>query len=351
MPAQENLGLQHLKLKAHQNWTLKGDQLFFIFLKDGAAVFDTSGIVQRLSVGDVLVMKGSSGGKLCAGGQGEFGFWYFSLTLEMLFPLFESGEIAALQNVSDGFKPFKYYPAVSEVAKECHRRLVDIPAEFNLDHRCNMIRVAAAVLTFEFNTSNSQRISFGRPESQLMRIFEKLTSVEIINLSVGEMAAKFRCSRRHLNRLFHDYFGASVAALKMEIRLIRAVTLLRDPDAKINRVAEDCGFNQTGLFHTCFKRRFGVSPGQWRKDNLNANNLSNHPEVNENNDNAPPLPKSHLYQESEKINPIPDRLRRSSSLLADEVWRVSPNGEAQPALNGSNATGVSVAALRRVVPS
>jgi hypothetical protein len=30
-------------------------------------------------------------------------------------------------------------------------------------------------------------------------------------------------------------------------------------------VAEDCGFNHLGLFNTCFKRRFGTSPGQWRK--------------------------------------------------------------------------------------
>jgi hypothetical protein len=35
-------------------------------------------------------------------------------------------------------------------------------------------------------------------------------------------------------------------------------------------VAEDCGFNQLGLFNTCFKRRFGTTPGQWRKLNLKA---------------------------------------------------------------------------------
>ena len=51
----------------------------------------------------------------------------------------------------------------------------------------------------------------------------------------------------------------------MELRLLKAVTLLRNPTAKIITVAEQCGFNHLGLFNICFKRRFGQSPGQWRK--------------------------------------------------------------------------------------
>ena len=96
-------------------------------------------------------------------------------------------------------------------------------------------------------------------------MFEKLGADELLNLSVGELADRFGCSRRHLNRLFHHYFGFSVAALRMEMRLIKAVSLLRDPDTKVISVAEKCGFNHLGLFNTCFKRRFGASPGQWRK--------------------------------------------------------------------------------------
>ena len=46
--------------------------------------------------------------------------------------------------------------------------------------------------------------------------------------------------------------------------MLKAVTLLRDPNAKIINVAEECGFNHLGLFNASFKRRFGASPGQWR---------------------------------------------------------------------------------------
>src|ERR1019366_5200393 len=113
--------------------------------------------------------------------------------------------------------------------------------------------------------AHSQRVGFIRPEDHMIQVFEKLSTTDLVNLSVPELAGKFGVSRRHLNRLFHQHFGVSVAALRMEMRLLRAVALLWNPDAKVINVAEECGFNHLGLFNICFKRRFGTSPGQWRK--------------------------------------------------------------------------------------
>ena len=56
----------------------------------------------------------------------------------------------------------------------------------------------------------------------------------------------------------------SVGTLKREMRLLMAVSLLRNPTAKVINVAEQCGFNHLGLFNISFKRRFGVTPGKWR---------------------------------------------------------------------------------------
>jgi hypothetical protein len=56
----------------------------------------------------------------------------------------------------------------------------------------------------------------------------------------------------------------------MELRLLKALSLLRDPGVKIIHVAEQCGFNHLGLFNACFKKRFGKTPGQWRKGSANG---------------------------------------------------------------------------------
>ena len=276
MLAQDPLNLQRVQLKASQEWTHKGEQLSFIFPKAGAGNWVAGAVVRKLGPGDVFVLNSTLGGKLCAAGPGEMVFWCISLQLEHLFPLFESSEICLLQNISDGFRTAKLYPAAIPVARECHRQLAKIPAQVDLDHRCRLLQVVAGILTVEFNRAKSQWIGFVRPEEHMVQVFQKLTAAEMLNLSVGELAAKFGCSRRHLNRLFHHYFGVSVAALRMEMRLLKSVTLLRDPDAKVIRVAEDCGFNQLGLFNICFKRRFGASPGQWRKLNLSSGGRPDH---------------------------------------------------------------------------
>ena len=104
----------------------------------------------------------------------------------------------------------------------------------------------------------------------MAQVMEELSATELLTLSVGEMADKFSCSRRHLNRLFHQHFGCSVASLRMEMRLLKALSLLRNPDLKIINVAEQCGFNHLGLFNACFKKRFGNTPGQWRKEPSNG---------------------------------------------------------------------------------
>jgi AraC-like DNA-binding protein len=179
--------------------------------------------------------------------------------------------------MTEGFKGTKWYGASSPLARECHRLLAKVPPQFNLDHRSRLLRVVAAILGVEFKTAQPHRVGFVRAEEHLIQVFEKLSANELLSLSVGELAARFGCSKRHLNRLFHKHFGFSVAAMRMEMRMLKAASMLRDPDTKVINVAERCGFNHLGLFNTCFKRRFGASPGQWRKLSAQAEGQSARP--------------------------------------------------------------------------
>jgi AraC-like DNA-binding protein len=192
-------------------------------------------------------------------------FWSFYLCLEHLLPLFDSNEISLLQEVTDHFKGSKLFPASTALAIKCHRLIEEVPSQPDLEQRSYLLRVAAAILNEEFRAAHHQRAGLGQVEERIIRVFEELSVDQLLGLSVEELAAKFGCSRRHLNRLFHQYFSFSVSALRMEMRLLKAVSILRDINAKVINVAAQCGFNHLGLFNTCFKRRFGVSPGRWRK--------------------------------------------------------------------------------------
>ena len=257
--------LRLVRLKSSEEWSPQKEGLCFIFPKGGVGQCVNGAATQSLTPGDILVWEGSPGGRLCVPKGTEMVFWSFSLRLEHLLPLFAGEEIPLLQEVTDNFKGSRLFPAASPLAVKCHRLIGEVPSQPDLEHRSHLLRVAAAILNEEFRTAHHQRVGLGQVEERIIRVFEELSANQLLDLSVSELAAKFGCSRRHLNRLFHQYFGFSVGALRMEMRLLKAVSLLRNIDAKVINVAEQCGFNHLGLFNTCFKKRFGVSPGRWRK--------------------------------------------------------------------------------------
>lgn len=270
MFSHNHLTLRMVRLKKGEEWTHRGEGLAFVFPQSGVGIFQAGPISQSVAPGDVLVVNGSPNGNLAVTSGPELLFWWFRAELEHLYPLFSSQEIGALHNVHQAYRSLRLYGSVTPIAKQCKRLLDDVPPQLNLEHRGHVLKLAAAVLSKEFSEANIQRDGFLNVEEHVKQVLEHLSLEEVLDLSVSELAEKFKCSRRHLNRLFHQYFGLSVAALRMEMRLLKAVSLLRDPEAKIINVADDCGFNHLGLFNMCFKKRFGTSPGDWRRKNVTA---------------------------------------------------------------------------------
>jgi len=265
MLAQDYFTLKRVRLNAADDWSCQQDGLCIILAKCGAGKFTAGSVVQFLAPGDVVVWHSAPGSRVQPLAGGELVFWSFSLRLDQLYPLFAGNEISLLEGVTEALSRPRYFPAALPLAKHCHRLAEEIPPLFNLDHRSQLLRIAAVILTEEFKAGHLRRVGSQRIEAHLKQIIERLSTDELLTNSVSELAAKFGCSRRHLNRLFNQYFGFSVASLRMEMRLLKAISLLRDVNAKVINVAEQCGFNHLGLFNTCFKRRFGVSPGAWRK--------------------------------------------------------------------------------------
>ncbi len=265
MGAQSYLNLGVVRLQVTEEWSCEGEGLLFVLPRSGKARYRVGERTQPLVGGDVLVVGRSGGGKLSVADGTEAVFSAFTLNLEHILSLFSSDEIASAQTVFDGFREFRLYSHSSTIAEQCQGMLTGLPPQSDLEHRSQLLRVASVVLAAEWRQLRSRQTRPARFEDHVLKLFEELAASDLLNLAVGDLARKFNCSRRHLNRLFHQHFGLSVASLKMEMRLLRAISLLRNRDAKVITVAEECGFNHLGLFNTVFKKRFGVSPGEWRR--------------------------------------------------------------------------------------
>jgi AraC-like DNA-binding protein len=277
MLAEDQFRLRLARLQSSESWTNPSnneDEFTFVFLKGGIGKYVSANATPQLLPGDVLVFSGRSAGKLYASEKNDCVFTSFCVPFEHLYPLFANNEISLLHDVKANFKAAKIYPRNGALAIECGQLLEAVQTQSTLEQRSQLLRIVAVILSDEFKNVHTQRSGMNWAEDHVIQVFEKLSSSELLSLSADELAGKFGCSRRHLNRLFHQHFGLSITALKMEMRLLKAVSLLRDPREKVINVAEQCGFNHLGLFNICFKRRYGISPGQWRKIDLVADKSS-----------------------------------------------------------------------------
>ena len=79
------------------------------------------------------------------------------------------------------------------------------------------------------------------------------------------IAAACGRSLRHMERLFHDHLGHSMAQAALAARLDSAAHRLRTTDAPVMAIALDCGFASAAHFSRRFRQRYGVPPSAARK--------------------------------------------------------------------------------------
>lgn len=69
----------------------------------------------------------------------------------------------------------------------------------------------------------------------------------------------------YLERIFHEVTGSSIYQFMIETRLSAAAQILKDTDTPIGEIDQMIGMNSRQTFYLQFKKRYGVSPSEYRK--------------------------------------------------------------------------------------
>jgi AraC-like DNA-binding protein len=98
----------------------------------------------------------------------------------------------------------------------------------------------------------------------------KIPEMDLARYAVADLAGQLHCSERHFSRLFREEFGVPFRNHQIELKLQHARQLLLESNIKIASIAGTSGYRHLGLFNNAFKKRFGVTPSEWRRQNLNS---------------------------------------------------------------------------------
>jgi AraC-like DNA-binding protein len=113
-------------------------------------------------------------------------------------------------------------------------------------------------------TADASGVRAARLAAMKEYVISRIGEAEV---TVGDLAAWHRVTPRTVQRLFEDG-GSTFSMFKLEQQLVFAQRLLhsdRDAYPTIADIAYAAGFSDLSYFHRSFRRRFGITPAEYRE--------------------------------------------------------------------------------------
>ncbi|MBR2425206.1 MAG: helix-turn-helix transcriptional regulator [Lentisphaeria bacterium] len=112
-------------------------------------------------------------------------------------------------------------------------------------------------------------------QSPYSRVMEKILSyitrkLHDPALSRSQIAEHCGVSLRTLNRLFAKELKTSVTQYIISTRLNKVRALLAVPELQIKSIAAQCGFRSSAFLTYRFRKRFGQTPAEYRRENFTS---------------------------------------------------------------------------------
>ena len=109
----------------------------------------------------------------------------------------------------------------------------------------------------------------GNSNSALTQIVQEVASYMRCHLderlTIDGLSTRFGVSPTALKKEFRRLYGQPLHAWLQEQRLTQAARLLRESTMTVLEVAQEVGYSSTSQFSAAFVRRFGHTPGQYRR--------------------------------------------------------------------------------------
>ena len=86
------------------------------------------------------------------------------------------------------------------------------------------------------------------------------------DISMDDLTEKFHVSRTYISRLLKKYAGKSFLEYLTDVRFKHVEKLIADDRYKQYEIAEMVGYMDFGYYIKVFKKRYGITPIEFRKD-------------------------------------------------------------------------------------
>jgi len=221
-----------------------------------------------LPCGSVLIVSEPIQGVVRCSQVCEMVLHFFCVQPEKLSGIITLGEQRILHEAarSEG-SGLRLLPAVHPVAEE-FERLCERKERCAARSRLQLLELLVGAFERELSTQSAASLGDEGAKLRLECLLKHMHPADLLEMSFGDLSAKVGCSPRHLGRIFQHVVGVSFREKRVQVRLGKAQELLATTKSKVVEVALESGYQSLSLFNFTFKRRFGVTPAQWRQRKL-----------------------------------------------------------------------------------
>jgi AraC-like DNA-binding protein len=266
MIVERHLILQELTLASSAEWVPRCHGWLLARVAEGTGYWLPQGAAHRLlNPGDGLIVVRNADGIVRASRLGPLKLQFFTVHLQYLNGILTVAEWQQLEvATSNPDLPASAFTAGEPIGQK-FMRLADQTHSNRLPLRCALLQLWASAVASLLPATDGLPGSGNKLRDHIRELVGQMTEAELSERSLPELARQLNCSERHFSRLFRKEFGVPFHARQIELRLQRARQLLADSDAKIINVAYVSGYRHLGLFNAMFKKRFGLTPIEWRR--------------------------------------------------------------------------------------
>jgi|GEM_PF-4332580 len=87
-----------------------------------------------------------------------------------------------------------------------------------------------------------------------------------LDIGLDDLTKHFHMSREHISRMFKKETGENFIAYLTRLRMKKASGLIKEAKHSMQMVAENIGFNDASYFSRSFKKYFGISPEDYKRE-------------------------------------------------------------------------------------
>jgi AraC-like DNA-binding protein len=274
MKAIGHLRIEEVKLSPGEEWTRQTGPWCFVRISNGAAYWLDPARPRALNQGELIILAPAVKAVIRASQLGEVILQGFNFAPDLLYGFFTVAERHCFESPpTSPLELVRFLPSTHPINQHFADLAAHREAGQELAERAAVLGLALAFLS-EGLASGLPAATRNSPQGRFTQIVVEMPDIELIHKTPEQLARLCGCSARHFNRLFREQFGQSPRSRQTDLRLLKARQLLSETDEKIARIALDSGYRSLSLFNALFKRRFGVSPSEWRQQAAQDDRIS-----------------------------------------------------------------------------